>query len=224
MIKIIQKVLPKKLKKKALSVARIYYKKFWEDFDQGVPIYDLEEKHISNLKILTTREEMLNKLPKNGIVAEIGVDQGDFSEKILSSSNPTKLHLVDFWGSRRYNQLKRKSVEEKFKKLISDGKVEINLGLSTDVVETFSDNYFDWIYIDTDHSYKTTIQELNKYSKKIKSKGIIAGHDFIIGNWNTMSRYGVIEAVNEFCVKNNWEIIYLTIEKSTSPSFAIKKI
>ncbi len=39
-----------------------------------------------------------------------------------------------------------------------------------------------------------------------------------------MKRYGVIEAVYEFCSKYNWEILFLTTELETNPSFAIKKI
>ena len=107
--------------------------------------------------MLTTREELLDLLPKGGIVAELGVDEGDFSKTILEINKPKKLHLVDIWGSKRYNQEKRRKVETRFKKNIEANSLEINLGLSTEVGKEFQDNYFDWIYIDTAHSYKTTI-------------------------------------------------------------------
>ena len=54
--------------------------------------------------------------------------------------------------------------------------------------------------------------------------GIIAGHDYILGNWDGLVRYGVIESVYEFCVRYNWEIIFLTTELNNSPSFAIRRI
>ena len=107
---------------------------------------------------------------------------------------------------------------------MKDGSVEINLGLSTAVVTDFPNGYFDWIYIDTDHGYTVTHEELEAYREKIKPGGIIAGHDYIIGNWDGVVRYGVIEAVHEFCVKYDWEIIYLTAELNNNPSFAIRKI
>lgn len=189
-----------------------------------IPKYDLKKKHIENAKLLPNRLELLKLLPKNAIVAELGVDQGDFTELIVKTCLPQKIHIIDFWGSKRYNQEKRNKVETRFKKQIEDKSVEINLGLSTSVVTQFQDYYFDWIYIDTDHSYTTTINELELYSKKVKPGGIIAGHDYIVGNWNSLARYGVIEAVHEFCVKNDWEILYLTTELSTFPSFAIRAL
>ncbi|OFX42841.1 MAG: hypothetical protein A2046_03720 [Bacteroidetes bacterium GWA2_30_7] len=200
-------------------------KKYWIDLDKTIPRINLAEKNISNLKAILSREKLLELLPKNGIVAEIGVWKGDFSEVIIEKTSPRKLHLIDAWSSNRYNDEIRQSVEIKFKTQIKKGQIEINYGLSIDVVDTFNDNYFDWIYIDTDHSYKTTKIELEKFSKKVKPSGIIAGHDYIIGNWNGMVKYGVIEAVYEFCSKNDWEIIYITMEgKGHHPSFAIRKI
>ena len=151
------------------------------------------------------------------------MDQGDFSEKILQLCEPQKLHLVDFWGSRRYNEIKQKHVFNKFSAQQATGQVEINLGLSTDVARTFQDNYFDWIYIDTDHTYKTTKDELELYRSKMKPGGIIAGHDYSIGSWQELRRYGVIEAVHEFCLKYDWEMVYLTMDIHSHPSFAIRR-
>ncbi len=216
----IRKAISFLYKKTILPVVKKYNSKVSSE----IPVYEIGRMHLNNAKLLTNRMELLNLLPKNAIVAEIGVDQGDFSEMILNITQPEKLHLVDFWGSKRYNQEKRKSVENRFAQKINNSSVVINLGLSTQVVDNFADNYFDWIYIDTDHSYKTTISELELYQHKLKKDGIIAGHDFILGNWNGVVRYGVIEAVYEFCVKNNWEIIYLTIELTNNPSFAIRRI
>lgn len=189
-----------------------------------IPKLEIEEKHIKNAKLLSNRKELLKLLPKGGVVAELGVDNGDFSEEILQLNKPKMLHLVDYWGTRRYNKNKRRKVEDKFKNETENNRVQLNIGLSTQVVENFRDNYFDWIYIDTDHSYKTTIMELELYRTKIKQGGYIAGHDFIVGNWDSLVRYGVIEAVYEFCKKYNWEIVYVTSELNIKPSFAIKEI
>lgn len=218
------RLIPKPIRQKIYALAINIITQHRKLISNQLPKFELNKDHIANLKVLLNREELLKILPKKGVVAELGVDQGAFSEQILNICTPKKLHLVDFWGSQRYNQEKRKGLEEKFTKQIADELVEVNLGLSTDVAETFEDNYFDWVYIDTDHSYKTTIAELESYRGKMKDNGIIAGHDYIIGNWDGMVRYGVIEAVYEFCVKYNWEMLYITMENQDHPSFAIRKI
>lgn len=189
-----------------------------------IPKTDLDDKHVKNAKLLKNRKELLKLLPKYGVVAELGVNKGDFSDLILNITKPKTFHLIDFWGSARYNQNIRKGVENRFAKQIEDESMKINLGLSTDVVTEFEDNYFDWIYIDTAHTYNVTIAELEMYQTKIKPNGIISGHDYILGNWSGMVRYGVIESVHEFCFKNDWEIIYITAEQTDNPSFAIRRI
>jgi len=188
------------------------------------PLTPLTTVHLKNARLLPNRNELLNLLPKNSICAEIGVDKGTFSEKILTHCNPEKLHLIDAWHTERYNENLGLSVERKFEKEISTKRIVINRGLSTDVLKEFPNYYFDWVYIDTDHSYKTTFEELQLCLQKVKVGGIIAGHDYIIGNWSDGVKYGVMEAVHEFCKKEHWEILFLTTELDYPPSFAIKKI
>ncbi|MEQ8714146.1 MAG: class I SAM-dependent methyltransferase [Cyclobacteriaceae bacterium] len=191
---------------------------------QGIPICDLHQKHVQNARLVSSRLELLKLMPKEAIVAELGVDKGAFSKEILETSKPRKLHLVDTWGSSRYNSSKMESVRVQFSDQLNEGKVEIHHGLSTEVVSQFKDGYFDWVYIDTDHTYETTKRELERYASKLKPGGVIAGHDYVVGNWYGMFKYGVVEAVNEFCVKNDWEIIYLSTELSIGASFAISSI
>ena len=217
-------MIPRPIKRKIYNKAISIIKENNRIESEKIPKYDLEYRHIKNAKLITDREELLKLLPKDGIFAELGVDEGSFSESIINTCNPQILHLIDIWGSDRYNQDKRRQVENRFRQNIENGKIIINVGLSTEVVNGFQDNYFDCIYIDTDHSYETTIKELELYRPKIKDNGIISGHDYIIGNWDGMVKYGVIEAVSEFCIKYDWELIYLTVELTNYPSFAIKKI
>jgi len=180
--------------------------------------------HLNSCKNLPDRDTLINLLPKNAVVAEIGVNRGEFSSKILAQCKPTKLHLVDMWSTDRYHVGIRKEVERKFGQEIEKGKIEINLGMSTEVIPTFPDSYFDWVYLDTDHLYENTKRELDLLVPKMKAGGIIAGHDYIQGNWDGVVRYGVIEAVRECCLKHDFALIYLTHELDIHPSFAIRKI
>lgn len=205
-----------------------WYKSFVkqaEEREKTIPKYELEQRHINNLKVILNRDELLKLLPKEAICAEIGVDQGDFSEDILKFTKPKKLHLIDAWGDEsRYSNTLRDNVKIKFKTEINEGKIDINIGLSTTILKEFKDDYFDWVYLDTDHTYNTTFNELSILKNKVKNGGIIAGHDFTTGNWCAAFRYGVIEAVHEFCVKYDWELILITCEIHHHRSFALRKI
>jgi predicted O-methyltransferase YrrM len=189
-----------------------------------IPKVELEARHIANLRIVTDRKAFLEQLPKGGVVAEAGVDHGDFSAMILAITQPQRLHLIDMWSSKRYHGGLQDIVRDKFKKQIASGQVHIDLGLSTDVLQRYPDATFDWVYIDTDHGYVVTAAELELCRLKVKPGGIIAGHDYVTGNWDGGVRYGVVEAVHEFCVKYDWELILLTHETDRHLSFAIRKM
>lgn len=45
-----------------------------------------------------------------------------------------------------------------------------------------------------------------------------------MGNWVKSYKYGVIEAVAEFCVKDDWTIAYLTANYHESNSFALTRL
>ncbi len=180
MIKLVMKILPSWIRRKIHRFILNRLKEVNEIKFSQIPQHKIRQQTIKNTKLLLNREELLKILPKQGVIAELGVDEGNFSKLILKVCDPKKLHLVDVWETKRYNQNKRRLVEDKFKSQISSGKVEINIGYSTEVGRKFQNNYFDWIYIDTDHSYKTTIQELEIWKSKVKDNGIIAGHDYLL--------------------------------------------
>ena len=144
---------------------------------------------------------------------------------LLKQTSPQKLHLIDAWGNpERYHDGLKDLVKNKFKKEIDQKIIDLNVGYSTKVLKEFPDYYFDCVYLDTNHSYKITAEELSILKDKVKPDGIIAGHDFIMCNWVSGYRYGVIEAVYELCVKDNWGLIYITANFKEIPSFAIKKL
>lgn len=128
------------------------------------------------------------------------------------------------WGTRRYSQRKLDGVTKRFEHRITDGSIEVHRKSSLDAASIFDDGLFDWVYIDTTHAYALTSAELRAYASKVKPGGYIAGHDYAMGNWSKVLRYGVIEAVHEFCVERDWEIVYLTAETIENPSFALRRI
>ena len=224
MVKFILKITPVWLKKAFIDFIQILIGLMNKTQLKDTPRANPSPESIRNTKVLLNRKELIKKMPRQGVVAELGVNEGIFSQQILQLNDPERLFLIDIWDSKRFNQEKRRKVEEMFRTEILSDKVQIQIGFSTEIAQKFADHSFDWIYIDTDHSYQTTKNELEAWRLKMKDTGVIAGHDYKVGNWSKMIRYGVIEAVNEFCSKYKWELIYITLEHNKSPSFAISKI
>lgn len=184
----------------------------------------LSTRHVQNTAVLTDRNELLERMPKNGIIAELGTASGGFAERIQSYTNPSKLYIIDIWASGQYGEKEMEIVLNKFSSEINTEEVVVIREQSDIALTEFEDDFFDWVYIDTTHSYSQTKKELELSRQKVDEEGIIAGHDYKIGNVRTGVRYGVIEAVHEFCEKHDWELIMLTLETSGSRSFALSKI
>lgn len=190
---------------------------------RSMPQAFLDERHTENCRIVPTREALLDRLPKGGVVAEIGVAFGDFTREILNRVSPDRIYLMDMWSSQRYEK-GLEEIKSAFAELIAEGKLVIDRGMSTERLEAYEDAYFDWVYIDTDHTYPTTRDELALSRAKVKPGGRILGHDFTSGNSVTPWPYGVIEACNEFCVRYGWEYEYLTLEPHGHFSFCLREM
>lgn len=83
----------------------------------------------------------------------------------------------------------------------------IHVGNDLEILETFPDNYFDWVYIDSTHQFEQTLKELHIADKKVKPNGIICGHDYEPDP--SHQHHGVFRAVQEFVRSTSWEISHL---------------
>ena len=162
-----------------------------------------------------SREELVARLPKNGNVAEIGVDKGDFSRVILNQSNPKKLILIDPWiemldikDLQSVHQEKYNSVVEMFK---GDDRVNILKKSSADALQDVANTSLDWIYIDGDHKYDGCLHDLENYATKVKDDGYICGHDWVT---SPKKGFGVNEAVAKFIKDTGFILCGLTNESN----------
>ena len=162
----------------------------------------------NQLKIITKRNDLgslLNSLNLKGHGAEIGVQQGEFSKIIRATWKGKYLHLIDRWRSDDdYKDIANVSDEThkqfyfKVLNLFADDQgVFVYKMDSIFAAQQFPDNYFDWIYLDADHSYDGCKKDLNVWYPKLKPGGIFAGHDFLNGNIPA-GEFGVKAAVEEF--------------------------
>lgn len=174
-----------------------------------------------------SREDFLNMacayVPKNCYAAELGVFEGDFSAMILDVINPYSLFLIDPYSTDGSlypsGSLTAYSSEDQYRKVIerfeSDKRVKVHRAFSYDAKGDYPDNYFDLVYVDASHTYPHAKRDLTDWLPKMKPDALLCGHDYI-----EHEDFGVIEAVNEFCIEHNFQIIILN---ESGGDFALKR-
>jgi hypothetical protein len=184
----------------------------------------LPSELVRDTTVVSSREEILESFPQGGRVAELGTDEGDFSATILSVTDPDELYLLDRWGSKAYTDRNVEEVETRYAEEIANGTVEVLSERPDAALERFEDGYFDWVYIDTTHTYEQTLTELKVSREKVKLDGVIAGHDYCLGDVSSGRWYGVIAALHEFCAEYEWKLTHLSLETHGHSSFAIERV
>ncbi len=166
------------------------------------------------------RKDLINCLPKGGIIAEIGVASGVLSQEILDTNKPSEFFLVDCWES--YAEFPEKVYPPMYtgvvQKFLYNENITIVRQFSHKAAAMFPDQFFDWVYIDANHTYEAARDDLHSWLPKVKTGGFIAGHDYF-DHWY----FGVKRAVNEFLAEYNYTLEYLTTD-DFAPSYAIKII
>lgn len=178
----------------------------------------LRDEHLEGCQVLSSREKLLEKMPENAVCAEVGVAEGYFSDKILRICKPAKLYMIEY--EKRFCENLRK----RFASEIETEKVEILEGDSVEMLKKLKDGSLDYVYLDATHDYAHPAKELRVCDTKVKCGGYIMGHDYTRFSMLEARQYGVIEAVNEFIVLNDYEMKYITLDMlSSNSSYAIYK-
>lgn len=168
---------------------------------------------------MNLRKHLLTKyFPKNGVGAEVGVHKGDFSDEILHTTLPKKLYLIDPWKSftdTTYDQswygakTAQDEMDKRYHKVIKRfqnfDNIKVIRRFSTDIDDIIEDNSLDFVYIDGDHTYDGVCKDFDIFYKKVKPGGIIAGDDYLDGNW--WGR-GVIDAVHYNLHTKKFKMLY----------------
>ena len=155
---------------------------------------------------MKNRIELVSTLIQPGdTVIELGVARGIFSKEILENCECGILYSVDMWaGDRGHNDCEQAWAAKTLEPFGARSK--IIKSKFEDIVDTFKDEFFDFIYIDGyAHTGQDDGKTLNDWWAKVKPGGIFAGHDYAPRWQPTITR------VNAF-VKEHELDLFLTDE------------
>lgn len=171
---------------------------------------------LKNAKVMPSRYDVLSMMPRNMVVAEVGVAFGDFSRKILDDMHPSKFYAVDIFDESlfRWNLFEETNMthyewyKNRFGKEIAAGIVELKKGYSWECLEQFPDDYFDYVYLDAGHDYISVSRDVEELKRVVKAGGIIQFNDYIFYDYVAMVPYGVMPVVNKFVNDTRSEVLY----------------
>lgn len=159
---------------------------------------------------MNTKEELVKVIKESGVKrgAEVGVAAGAFSLMLCEAIPDLKLFCIDPWigydGNRRGGSDKRHSRNyQTTRERLSSYDATLMRMKSMQAVSVFADEALDFVFIDGNHDYAFVKEDIEEWSKKVKSGGIVACHDYY-----HFKNSGVVEAVDEY---TNYHRIQVTV-------------
>tara|TARA_R110002124_G_scaffold119874_4_gene277665 strand:- start:2487 stop:3137 length:651 start_codon:yes stop_codon:yes gene_type:complete len=170
------------------------------------PAPDLPAAKLVGCEVLASRESLFEKLPKGGLVAKIGIGQGDFVPEILNLCQPEKLHLFDADVSRLSNPEARAEMTRE------NSRIKMHIGNSAVSMSKMPNGYFNVIYIDGDHSYEAVTADISAAIPRIAPGGALVFNDYTVWSSVSMFHCGVARAVHELALAHPWKFRYLALQ------------
>jgi hypothetical protein len=158
------------------------------------------------------------------IGAEIGVDKGGFSHHLLSRGEMDMLYCVDPWiddfgsghqkgyfdpnGTNRMDEC-----AAHLKEFVELKKVELVKATGLEASVEIPDGYLDYVYLDGDHSLEGIFYDIYAWAPKVRTGGVISGHDYKNGPksgmkdyWGGHLDYSVKRVVDYYCARYGYKL------------------
>ena len=145
--------------------------------------------------------------------AEIGVQKAIFSKILFEGIPDLKLYCVDPWVP--YRNMPSERQQDRCLRIAISSLASYNAVFirktSHDALEDIPDGSLDFVYIDGLHDFDNVMFDIIEWSKKVRSGGIVSGHDFFFYH-----NIGVVYAVEAYVKAHGITQWYITKEYPNS--------
>jgi len=142
--------------------------------------------------------------------AELGVSSGETFFNILDANPNLFLYGIDTWVLQKDNKIENYDKDEKItleqrKKTVFSllphytNRCKIYEERTDKAHKHFENDSLDFIFIDADHSYESVKRDIKLWTPKVKTTGMIFGHDL---NWGSVAR-AVGESFHHFYINSD---------------------
>ena len=188
-------------------------------------------------RVVATRNDLALQLPRWRAFAQVGAGLGEVTELILGVSSPQKVTIIDpfymhnegeFWRSHLSAAEATLDHEhyfrDRFSGPISEGRLELFKGEAFEAIEWLTNGSVGVAWVQGPTNYPDVRDDLQRLLPKMNDDGVIVVANYIMSDYLAKSDYGVIQATNEFMVKNRWEMIALALPSSMFCDVAIRRV
>lgn len=148
--------------------------------------------------------------------AEVGLFRGRNARAMFREIPNLKLYGIDAYFDQPYST-RHKTVPryERNRKMASERLKNRNIVIiekfSEEAVQNIPYDSLDFVYIDGDHSYDYVMTDIILWARRVRSGGIISGHDYISpGGFRHKFDINVKEAVDDYIAVHKIAPWYLT--------------
>ena len=171
---------------------------------------------------------LLKEMGLTGVAAEVGVAEGYFSFYLLDRW-PGICYQIDPWAVLNepgYSLHGEVDQEARYQRIMAKaarygGRAIPKRATSLSAVYDFTDGFFDFVYIDANHTLLSARDDIRAWYSKVKVGGVLAGHDYLDGIYNG-DEYGVKTAVTELSQRTGLQV-NTTLETDWPSWWVVKK-
>lgn len=169
------------------------------------------------LDCVATRKDLAKYFAELGyeLGAEIGVLSGSYAAELCKQNPSLHLICVDMWdlNPSRYKGFRERKYEQAVQTL-EPYNCHLLKGFSLDMVQYFTNESLDFVYIDANHHFDHVMQDIIQWGRRVRKGGIIAGDDY--------SAPDVKLAADAYATAHGWKL-YVTTADDRHPSWYIYK-